>query len=65
MKFATLLLLAGLFKQDTTKINYHPFIEITDSQNRTHFYVAKPDTNGSYYCHKHEILEDVKIVKHK
>ena len=30
---ATLLLLACLFKQDTTEINYHPFIEITDSQN--------------------------------
>jgi len=67
MKIATLLFLLGLFKQDTTRtqINHHPFIEITDSTNKIHLYESRPIRDGSYYCFKHEDLEDVKVVKAK
>ena len=67
MKIATLLFLLGLFiqvaepKPDST--NYHPFLEVIDSLNVPHYYQEMPHVDGTYYCWKHEILEDLRIIK--
>ena len=67
MKFIVLLLVASLFKQvaepkpDST--NYHPFLEVIDSLNVPHYYQEMPHVDGTYYCWKHEILEDLRVIK--
>ena len=67
MKFIVLLLVASLFKQSVdpkpTKQNYHPFLEVIDSLNVPHYYQEMPHIDGTYYCWKHEILEDLRIIK--
>ena len=67
MKFIVLLLVASLFKQSVdpkpTEQNYHPFLEVIDSLNVPHYYQEMPHVDGTYYCWKHEILEDLRIIK--
>ena len=67
MKFIVLLLVASLFKQvvepESESPNYHPFLEVIDSLNVPHYYQEMPQYDGTYYCWKHEILEDLRIIK--